>query len=302
MKHTLKKILAAGALAAAVFLGVSAPGMIDIDTEASGAVDLASIPDYAGVPYVELSSGEPAFTDTMLEEAAESYETYSPLDVLGRPGPAVASVGSDLMPEGERESIGMIRPAGFHNVRYDDLIEDKYLYNRCHMIGWQLTGENANEENLITGTRYMNVEGMLPFENRIASYVRQTGNHVLYRVTPLYREDDLVCRGIQLEACSVEDSGEGLKFHVFIYNVQPGIEIDYATGDSWRAAHSPDSNIEQPDPVTDPAYILNKNSFKFHQPSCESVTDMKEKNKIYSDEDRDTVMARGYEPCQRCKP
>jgi len=307
MKQKVKGILAAVGLAAVLGLGLlpaDGPGRL---------ADLASLPDYDGMPHVELNGGEPAFTEAMLTEARKSYETYSQLDHLGRPGTAAASVGPDLMPEGERESIGMIRPVGFSTVRYDDLIEDKYLYNRCHIIGWQLTGENANPQNLLTGTRYMNVEGMLPFENAAASYVRRTGNHVLYRVTPVYSGEELLCRGLVLEARSVEDDGEGLQFHVFVYNVQPGIEIDYATGDSWRAAdsqHSADSHgdvqasnpTEKPDPVTDPAYILNKNSLKFHLPSCESVSDMKEKNKIYSDADRDAVIGQGYVPCRRCNP
>lgn len=296
MRKYLKKILTAVSLAGAVLLGVWLPGMFASPQPES--VPLESIPDYAGLPYVELTDGVPEFTEEMLTEAVRSYERYSSLDLLGRPQEACASVGPDLMPEGKRESIGMIKPAGFHTVRYDDLIEDKYLYNRCHIIGWQLTGENANPQNLITGTRYMNVEGMLPFENRIASYVRATGNHVLYRVTPVYSEEELLCRGMRLEACSVEDEGEGLQFHVFVYNVQPGIEIDYATGDSWRAPEAAKPNPE----ITDVSYILNRNSFKFHLPSCESVSDMAEKNKIYSDADRDTVIAQGYVPCKGCNP
>jgi DNA-entry nuclease len=228
-----------------------------------------------------------------------SFEKYSPLDVLGRPQTAVASVGRDLMPQGERGSIGMVKPVGFSTVRYDDLIADKYLYNRCHLIGWQLTGENANEKNLITGTRYMNVDGMLPFENRIASYVKSTGNHVLYRVTPVYSVDELVCRGLQMEAWSVEDKGEGLSFHVFVYNVQPGIEIDYATGESWRA---PDDGMADSEAATDCTYVLNRSSSKFHYAACESVDDMSEKNKIYSSDDRDTIVSQGYDPCKRCNP
>lgn len=317
MRNYLKKIVAAVSLAGAVLLGIALPDLL-----ASGdapPVDFSSIPDYSGLPYVELTDGAPEFTEEMLAEAVRSYERYSPLDLLGRPQEACASVSLDLMPEGERESIGMIKPVGFSTVRYDDLIEDKYLYNRCHIIGWQLTGENANPKNLITGTRYMNVEGMLPFENRIASYIRSTGNHVLYRVTPVYSGQELLCRGMQLEACSVEDEGEGLQFHVFVYNVQPGIEIDYATGGSWRAPESAEPNpddsvvpdntaldVSQPDAdapeAADANYVLNRNSHKFHLPSCESVSDMAEKNKIYSDADRDSVIAQGYVPCKGCNP
>ena len=163
------------------------------------------------------------------------FEEYSPLDSLGRCGQAYAMICRQLMPDKERESIREVKPSGWHTVRYDDLIQDKYLYNRCHLIGYQLAGENANERNLITGTRYMNTEGMLPFEIQVADYVRYTGNHVLYRVSPIYEGRDLVARGVKMEAYSIEDSGEGVCLNVFVYNVQPGIEIDYATGESRRA-------------------------------------------------------------------
>lgn len=271
----------------------------------STKLSLKSIPVYSGQPFTEVRDGKPSFSARMKSAAKKSYETYSSLDSRKRPQAAVVSVGKDLMPEGEREGIGMIKPAGFSTVRYDDLIEDKYLYNRCHMIGWQLTGENANEKNLITGTRYMNVDGMLPFENRIASYVKKTGNHVLYRVTPVYSNDELVCRGLQMEAWSVEDSGKGLSFHVFVYNVQPGIEIDYADGSSRRADSSgkvPASGVITDADVPQSAYVLNKNTLKFHCASCSSVDDMSEKNKIFSDEDRDAIIAKGYDPCKRCNP
>ena len=284
-------------------------------------ISLKSIPPYSGSPYVDLKKGIPSFSARMKSAAKESYETYSKLDSLKRPGMAVASVGRDLMPEGERGSIGMVKPAGFSTVRYDDLIADKYLYNRCHLIGWQLTGENANEKNLITGTRYMNVEGMLPFENQIAAYVKSTGNHVLYRVTPIYSGDELVCRGVQMEAWSVEDRGKGLSFHVFVYNVQPGIEIDYATGGSQRASGGssggggssfgsgssdviavPDKSQTSDADIPQAAYVLNKNTKKFHYASCSSVSDMAEHNKIYSSDDRSTIIGQGYVPCKRCNP
>jgi len=301
MKDKLKTWLAAaGALVLLLFGTAVLP-----EEPAPGGVMLAEIEDFAGKPYIELQGGLPDFSAEMLAEAEASCESYSPLDFLGRPQAAMASIGPDMMPEGERESIGMIKPAGFTTVRYDDLIEDKYLYNRCHLIGWQLTGQNANEQNLITGTRYMNVEGMLPFENRIASYVRNTGNHVLYRVTPVYEGDNLLCSGLQLEACSVEDGGEGLRFHVFVYNVQPGIEIDYATGESCRMEvleEMPEVQSSAPAIPDDCTYVLNRNSHKFHLPFCESVTEMKEKNRVFSSDDRDAVLAQGYSPCQRCKP
>lgn len=196
-------------------------------------LDVASLSDYSGEAYEIINGNVPEFTEEELH--SEVFEEYSPLDELGRCGQAFALIGKELMPTEKRTSIGQIKPSGWHTIRYDDLISDKYLYNRCHLIGFQLAGENANEENLITGTRYMNVEGMLPFEDMVADYVKETGNHVLYRVSPIYEDDDLVARGVQMEAFSVEDEGRGVCFNVFVYNIQPGIEIDYATGESSRA-------------------------------------------------------------------
>lgn len=199
-------------------------------------ITLDTLPEYSGVPYVELEGNVPTFTEEELTVTA--YEVYSPLDLLGRCGEARACVGPELMPTEERGPIGMVKPSGWQTVRYDDRIDGKYLYNRCHLIGYQLTGENANEMNLITGTRYLNVEGMLPFENEVADYVQETGNHVLYRVTPVFHGVELVARGVQMEACSVEDGGEGVCFHVYCYNVQPGVEIRYLNGDSWAEEES----------------------------------------------------------------
>ena len=188
-----------------------------------------NVPDFSDQAYVVINDNQPEFTEA--DYTTESYEEYSPLDSLNRCGVAMACIGKDIMPTEERGSIGQVKPSGWQTVKYD-IVDGKYLYNRCHLIGYQLTGENANERNLITGTRYLNVEGMLPFENMVADYVKETGNHVLYRVTPVYDGDDLVARGVQMEAWSVEDSGEGICFHVYCYNNQPGIEIDYATGNS----------------------------------------------------------------------
>lgn len=193
------------------------------------SVSLTEIPEYSGKPYVEIEGNRPEFSDN--DKTKESFETYSELDSLGRCGVAYANVGRDLMPEEERGSIGQIKPSGWHTVKYDN-VDGKYLYNRCHLIGYQLTAENANAKNLITGTRYLNMDGMLPFENMVADYVRETGNHVLYRVTPVFDGNDLLAKGVQMEAYSVEDEGNALCFNVFVYNVQPGIHIDYATGDS----------------------------------------------------------------------
>ena len=196
--------------------------------------NLSNIPEFTDKPYVQINKNKPNFTEKELKAAETSFENYSDLDELSRPGTAVASVGQDLMPTEERGSIGMIKPPGWHTVRYDDLIPDKYLYNRCHLIGYQLTGENANEYNLITGTRYLNIDGMLSFENEIAKYVKDTNNHVLYRVTPIYKGDNLLASGVLMEAMSVEDNGKDICFCVYAYNEQPGIDIDHKTGDSKR--------------------------------------------------------------------
>lgn len=192
-------------------------------------VTLADIPEYDGKPYVVLDDNEPGFTEEELTDA--SYEFYSELDIYGRCGTVEACIGKEIMPTEERGSIGQVKPSGWHTVKYD-IVDGKYLYNRCHLIAFQLAGENANVKNLITGTRYMNTEGMLPFEDMVADYVRETGNHVMYRVTPIYEGTNLVASGVQMEAKSVEDGGKGVSFHVFVYNVQPGIAINYATGES----------------------------------------------------------------------
>lgn len=194
------------------------------------AVSIDDIPEYSGKPYVILNHNVPQFD--LGELSVLEFELYSLQDIFGRCGRAFANISPKTMPVEERGEIGMIRPSGWHTVRYD-FIDGDYLYNRCHLIGFQLAGENANERNLITGTRYMNVEGMLPFENEVADYVRETGNHVLYRVTPIYEGDNLIASGVQMEALSVEDGGLGIRFHVYVYNVQPGVVIDYATGESW---------------------------------------------------------------------
>ena len=190
-----------------------------------------NIPEYSGEDFVALNNNVPNFDEK--DKTTTSFETYSPLDSLGRCGEAYANIGRDLMPTQKRGDISSVKPSGWLNKKYDtSLVDGGYIYNRCHLIGHQLAGEDANERNLITGTRYFNVDGMLPFENMIADYVKETNNHVLFRVTPVYDGDNLVAKGVQMEAYSVEDDGEGIEFNVFIYNVQPGITIDYATGDS----------------------------------------------------------------------
>lgn len=196
-------------------------------------ISLENIPAYSGSPYVAINGNQPFFTEEDFTDC--SYETYAPLDGLGRCGPAEACVGEDLMPTEKRGSISSVKPTGWVNRQYD-FIDGKSLYNRCHLIGYQLTAENANKQNLITGTRYLNVTGMLPFENMVADYVRETGNHVLYRVSPMFDGTDLVAQGVLMEAWSVEDGGEGICFNVYCYNVQPGVVIDYATGDNHEGS------------------------------------------------------------------
>ena len=256
-------------------------------------ISMEEIPAYAGEPYVVIHDNVPSFTQEDL--VTDSYESYSELDALNRCGVVMACIGQDLMPTQERGSIGQVKPTGWQTVKYD-CVDGKYLYNRCHLIGFQLTGENANECNLITGTRYLNVEGMLPFENMVADYVTETGNHVLYRVTPIFEGDNLVASGVQMEAQSVEDDGEGIAFNVYCYNVQPGVEIDYATGDSWLA--------EQTEATTGggQTYVLNTSSKKFHLPECSSVESIQAQNKQTVTCDRQDLIDQGYEPCGRCDP
>lgn len=255
------------------------------------------IPAYQGEASIEVNGNVPFFASG--EFTTDAFEYYSEQDHLGRCGVAVANVCRELMPVEERGSIGNIRPSGWHTVKYDR-IADRYLYNRCHLIGYQLAGENANEKNLITGTRYLNIEGMLPWENIVAQYVEETGNHVWYRVTPCYEGDNLVASGVLMEAFSVEDQGSGICFNVYCYNVQPGILIDYATGESrldetWIA---PESEKTKPDYD----YVLNTNTKRFHIPTCSSVRDMSEKNKDYFAGDRKLLIEKGYVSCGRCKP
>ena len=263
---------------------------------------LEDLPAYSDSPYVVLNDNQPDFSQE--DMSTDSFESYSPLDLLGRCGTAFANIGADLMPTEDRESISSVTPSGWINKEYDG----QYLYNRCHLIGYQLTGENANEENLITGTRYMNVEGMLPFENMVADYIQETGNHVLYRVTPIFEGSELVARGVQMEALSVEDEGEGICFNVYVYNVQPGITIDYATGDSWEDGDAPEEGTDDSAASTgntsngETTYILNTSSHKFHYPDCSGVASMSESNKETYTGSREDLIAQGYEPCGQCNP
>lgn len=297
----------------------------DVPTgEGTSAFSLREIPAYSGTPYTEVNGNQPYFTEEEL--TTQSFETYSELDSLGRCGVAYANVGQDLMPTELRGEIGAVKPTGWHLVKYDN-VDGKYLYNRCHLIAYMLAAENANPQNLITGTRYLNVQGMLPFETKVCDYVKNTGNHVLYRVTPIFDGDNLLADGVLMEAYSVEDAGEGISFCVFAYNVQPGIGIDYATGDNWAEGsgtyQSTVASVAEetpvPQPETDTAvqitpessapqesqgitYVLNTNTKKFHYPTCSSVDDMKEKNKQIYTGSRDEVINMGYVPCKRCNP
>ncbi|MDO5146493.1 MAG: DNA/RNA non-specific endonuclease [Eubacteriales bacterium] len=257
---------------------------------------LAVLPEYTSEASVEVNGNVPFFSEDELTE--ESFESYAELDELGRCDEAVACVGQDLMPTEKRGEIGSVKPSGWQKAKYVGLVDGNYLYNRCHLIGYQLSGENANEQNLITGTRYMNVEGMLPYENEVADYVDDTDNHVMYRVTPMFEGDDLVARGVLMEAYSVEDEGEGVCFNVFCYNVQPGIEIDYETG---RSARQEDFSPKD-DENKKEQYVLNKNTGKFHRTNCSSLSEMSGQNRKYYKGSREDLIAQGYEPCGRCKP
>lgn len=247
---------------------------------------------------VELNGGEPWF-DEADRSRTDAFETYAELDELGRCGVAFANVCEELMPEGERGEIGSVRPSGWHTVRYNDLIAGNYLYNRCHLIGFQLAGENANERNLITGTRYLNIEGMLDLENLVDDYVDETGNHVLYRVTPVYDGDDLVARGVVMEGYSVEDAGEGVEFCVFAYNNQPGVGIDYATGESWRLDGLTREEAEDGVRVD---FVLNTRSGKFHRPDCRHAAFVAPEYRVEVRETLRAMLDAGYDPCGVCHP
>ena len=295
-----------------------------------------AIPEFTDDPYIEVNENRPYFTQDDL--TTEAFESYSELDSLGRCGTAYANLCRELMPTEERGEIGMIKPTGWHLAKYE-WVDGKYLYNRCHLIGYQLAGENANEKNLITGTRYLNVTGMLPYENRTADYIESTGKHVLYRVTPIFVDDELLARGVLMEGWSVEDEGAGICFCVFVYNAQPGVIIDYSTGDNQADENyeipaeenppeeqeqetlpatadtdgqSPDAGASEPDTdevsatsgdeVSEVDYVLNKRSMKFHYPDCSGVATMSEKNREDFVGTRDEAIAMGYSPCGTCKP
>ena len=282
------------------------------------------VPPYSGNAYADINGDVPFFTEE--EMTSEAFHEYWPLDELGRCTGAYACVGPETLPQQKRGDISEVKPTGWNTNRYSD-IDGEILFNRCHLIGHMLTGQDANERNLITGTRYMNTEGMLPFEESVLMYVEGTGHHVMYRVRPYFEGNNLVCSGVLMEARSVEDPR--VQFCAFCYTVQPGFEIDYATGDNRRADSEKDEGVRSiaadPDiseetgekqaevggmtedkPKEEAAeevrYILNMNSRKFHLPHCDSVQDIKDKNKSESAEDRERLIEQGFSPCQRCNP
>ena len=227
------------------------------------------------------------------------FEEYSDLDEFGRCGPAFALVGPETMPTVERGSIGMVKPSGWQIAEYD-WIDGRYLYNRCHLIAYSLASENENELNLITGTRSMNVAGMLPLEEQVASYIDRTKNHVLYRVTPVFDGKNLIASGVLMEAESVEDNGAGVRFCAWCYNVEPGVTIDYATGNNWANDSAPEQSAQGEE--SEHAFILNTRTFRFHRPNCPSVADMSPKNKQPFDGTREEALQMGYKPCGVCNP
>jgi DNA-entry nuclease len=274
---------------------------------------LSEIPAYSGRPYVVINDNIPSFNK--YELTTKGYETYASLDSLGRCGGAVASCGREIMPkpDEERGSISSVKPSGWVQAQYD-CVSGKYLYNRCHLLGWQLSAENANKRNLITGTRYMNTEGMLPFENMVADYIRETNNHVAYRVTPIYDGNDLVASGVQMEAYSVEDEGEGICFNIYCYNVQPGVKIDYSTGRSWSSESNKETTkkpvavqttkeyvetTNQQNVITG-QYVLNTNTKKIHKTHCHHINKMNQANKKGYSGSIDDLYSQGYTTCGTC--
>lgn len=300
--------------------GGALPAGASASLAAPAATDLSLVPAFDGEsPFVELSGGEPGFTAADAGDGS-SFKAYGALDELGRCTWAVACVGSDLFPEHEREDISEVRPSGWSTAEYG-FIDGGRLFNRCHLIARMLTAEEANERNLVTGTRYMNVQGMEPFERQVRDYIERTGNHVLYRATPVFESDELVCRGVRLEALSVEDGGQGVRFDVFCHNVQPGVGIDYATGGSWLEedggqageqaaedgaagqAEAGASAVGRPaGDGPEPTYVLNTKSRKFHRPSCEGVASMSPANREDFFGTREEALEQGYEPCGTCRP
>lgn len=263
------------------------------DVTTPTAFSLDNVPEYSGSPYVEINDNYPYFTENEL--STKSFEYYGKLDSLGRCTTCMACIGRDLQPTEARGEIGSVKPTGWHTVKYDN-VNNKYLYNRCHLIGYQLTAENANPRNLITGTRALNVDGMLPFENMVDDYLEEYNNHVLYRVTPVFKDNELVARGVLMEAYSVEDKGAGVCFNVYCYNNQPDIEIDYKTGESKYVGTS---SINDAGKQT---YVVNLNTRKYHKPTCQSATSISADNKKTYTGYKENLEKNGYVACKSCNP
>lgn len=303
MKKRIGIIISALLMISVIFSGCvpieNSPPVSSTQTESTTIIaesySIGDIPEFSDEPYVVINDNIPSFTKS--DFTTSSYETYGELDYLGRCTSCIACIGTDLMPTEKRGEIGSVKPTGWQTVKYEN-VDGKYLYNRCHLIGYQLTAENANEQNLITGTRYLNVDGMLPFENEVASYVKETENHVLYRVTPIFQGKELVARGVQMEAYSIEDKGKGIQFNVYCYNNQPDIEINYKTGLS-KALKTEDVFNDKGEKKT---YIINLNSKKFHDKNCKFAKDIKEENKKVYKGTKQSLIKNGYEPCKSCNP
>lgn len=300
-------------------------------TSNPAAVQIADIPEYSGALCIDVNNSEPGFTDDDFKRGA--FMEFSDLDFEGRCGAAFARIGTDTLSDAPRGDISQVHPSGWEQHRYD-FVDQEMLYNRSHLIAHQLCGEDANEKNLITGTRTMNSVGMTYYENIVANYVKQTGNHVLYRVTPIFAANDLVARGVQMEAESIEDGGQAVRFNVFVYNVEPGVEIDYVTGKSRESSDVPNvatggettttgagtaPNATGSSDAKNPSngagseegsatsygsqeYVLNTKSMKFHCPTCSSVNDIADDNKQEATATRDELISEGYSPCKQCNP
>ena len=289
-----KKWMLSTSVVVIVLALVAAGYFIRSKNQTKPALSLEDVPPFAGHAFVVLNNNQPAFTPEDMK--TDAYEFYSELDVLGRCGYTVACVGQELMPTEDRESISHVKPTGWNQAQYE-VVDGGNLYNRCHLIAFRLTGENDNAKNLITGTRYMNMEGMAPFEDMVADYIKETNNHVMYRVTPIYDGDNLLATGVQMEAISVEDNGEGICFNVFVYNCQPGITINYADGSSRLTAEEQTDSISGKE-----SYVINTSSKKFHKAICAQGKSVSENNKDTYVGHRQELINRGYEPAGCCKP
>lgn len=271
-----------------------------ISLSESQTINASEIPDYSGSAVIDVNNNQPSFSES--EMLTTGYENYGNLDMLGRATGAIACIGKETMPTSDREDISDVYPTGWVQNKYD-FVDGGYLYNRCHLIGFQLTGENANERNLITGTRYMNTSSMLPFENKIADYVETTGRHVMYRVTPVYDGENLLAKGVLIEAKSVEDNGAGICFNKFCYNIEPGVDINYATGENWANGQTTAQELSGQTSVDSgyvSNYVLNVNSKKIHLPGCSSVSNMNPGNKQEVNDTLSNLEAQGYTKCKLC--